>query len=109
MRIATTIIALTVAAAAAAPAFAQPGRLTDVEYLQAARCAGLASSDALGAMDSASIEALMKAQGRGRAEFIADKASQITADAKRAAKKAGAERRAALIAERDSACARYVG
>ncbi|HEX6859045.1 MAG TPA: hypothetical protein VF138_02430 [Caulobacteraceae bacterium] len=107
MRIAATIIALTVAASAA-PAFAQGERLTDVEYLQAARCAGLVSSDALGATDSASMEAFMKAQSRGRASFIVDKADQIAATAKRSAKRAAGQHRASLVAERE-ACARYAG
>ena len=109
MRIATAFIAAAMAASAAVPAFAQSGRVSDVEFLQAARCHGLVASEALGAMDTASIEAFMAAQSKGRNNYIADKADQVTTDAKRAAKRAGSERKASLIAERDGACARFAG
>lgn len=107
MRIAITAIALTCAVATTASARAN--HLTDVEYLQAARCSGLAASEALGAMDTASIEALLKAESRGRVGFIVDKAEQARSDAKRVANRAKAERKAGLLAERAGACARYFG
>lgn len=107
MRTAFAVFALTAAVATAASA--QPNRLTDVEYLQAARCSGLAASEALGAMDTASVEALLKAQRLGRAGYIVDKAEQSKADAKRLANRAKAERKAGLLAERAGTCARYFG
>ena len=107
MRIALTVFALT--AAVATTAAARATHLTDVEYLQAARCSGLAASDALGAMDTASIDAMLKAESRGRAAFIIDKGDQVKSDAKRAANKAKAERKAGLLAERAGTCARYFG
>ena len=107
MRITAAFIAAAVAASAAVPAFAQSDRLSDVEYLQAARCRGLVASEALGAMDTASIDAFFAAQSKGRSTYIADKADQITADVKRAAKRAGTERKATLTAERAGVCARY--
>lgn len=109
MRIVTAFIAAAMAASAAVPAFAQSDRLSDVEFLKAARCRGLVASEALGAMDTATIDAFIAAQSKGRDSYIADKADQVTADAKRAAKRAGGERKASLIAERDGACARYAG
>ena len=107
MRIAMTVIALTCAVATTASARAT--HLTDVEYLQAARCSGLAASEALGAMDTASIDALLKIESRGRDGFIIDKAEQMKADARRIARRAKPERKAALLAERAGACARYFG
>ena len=107
MRFAMTVIALTCAVATTASARAN--HLTDVEYLQAARCSGLAASEALGAMDTSSIDALLKAESRGRVGFIVDKAEQAKADAKRVANRAKAERKAGLLAERTNTCARYFG
>lgn len=107
MRIALTVIALTCAVATAASARAN--HLTDAEYLQAARCSGLAASEALGAMDTASIEAMLKAESRGRVGFILDRADKAKSDAKRLADRARPERRAGLLAERTNTCARYFG
>ena len=46
-----TALIVTLAAAVATTATAQPGsRLSDVDYMQAARCRGLAGSEALGAI-----------------------------------------------------------
>ena len=105
MRIALTVIALTCAVATTASARAN--HLSDVVYLQAARCSGLAASEALGAMDTASIDALLKAESRGRVGFVLDKADQARADAKRMAERAKPERKAGLLAERTNTCARY--
>lgn len=107
MRIAMTVIALTCAVATTASARAN--HLTDVEYLQAARCSGLAASEALGAVDTASIDAMLKTESRGRVGFIVDKADQAKSDAKRIASRAKAERKAGLQAELSGACARYFG
>lgn len=107
MRIAIAAIAMT--AAVATTASAQPTRLTDVEYLQAARCRGLAASEALGAMNTAAIDAMLKAQTLGRSGYIVDKADQARAEAQRTANRARAERKSGLLAERDGACKRYFG
>lgn len=107
MRTALIVFALT--AAAATTASARASHLTDVEYLQAARCSGLAASEALGAMDTASIDALLKAESRGRISYIVDKADAAKADARRQANRAKAERKSGLLAERSGACQRYFG
>jgi len=107
MRMTAVIVAL--AATAATTAYAQPGRLTDVQYLQAARCAGLASSEGLGAMDTASIDSLLKAEGRGRIGYISDKAQAARDEARRTANRAKAERKSSLMTERSGVCARYLG
>lgn len=107
MRIALTAIMMTAAFATAAEARAR--HLTDVEYLQAARCSGLAASGALGEVDTASIDAMLKEEGRGRTGFIVDKAHTTKVDAKRQAARAKPERKAGLQAELNGACARYFG
>lgn len=104
MRIAIAAIVLTTAFAGAAQARAS---LTDVEYLQAARCSGLAA--ALGDTDAAAIDAMLKTEARGRNAYIVDKGASTKADAKRTATRAKDERKASLQAELSSACARYAG
>ncbi|MGE5500645.1 MAG: hypothetical protein ACM3W4_01830 [Ignavibacteriales bacterium] len=104
-----TIIAIAaMAAAAATSAVAQPNnRLSDVEFMQAARCAGIASADS--SIDTTSIKALLKAQGSGRVGFIADKADEMRSDAARSAKRANGYAKEKLNAELDGACKRYLG
>lgn len=104
-----TIVAIAaLAAAAATSAFAQPNnRLSDVEYMQAARCAGLASADS--SVDTASINALLKAQGRSRVAYIADKADEMRSDAARSAKHADGYAKERLNAELGGACKRFLG
>jgi hypothetical protein len=107
MRIVTGLAVLAATAAVATGALAE-ARLSDVDYLKAARCRGLAGSEALGALDTTALDAKLKAQSRGRPSYIADKADATRKDAERAAKRAGPERKPALIAERDGPCAAYM-
>jgi hypothetical protein len=108
MRTIATIVALAAATAATATtAVAQPNvRLSDVEYMQAARCAGIAASTAA---DTASINALLKAQGKGRANYISAKADELQSDAARAVRRANDYGKQSLIAERDGVCKRFLG
>ena len=106
-----TFAAIVLAATAiATTAFAQPdGRLSDVDYIQAARCKGLVASGALGDVNTAGIDALLKTQGRGRVAFIYDKADQKRTDAYFEAKRAQGAGKDRLIAERDGVCKRFLG
>jgi hypothetical protein len=105
-----TALIVTLAAAVATTATAQPGsRLSDVDYMQAARCRGLAGSEALGAMDTQAIDAMLKEQSHGRAAFIADKAGELRDNAVRSAKRADGSTKEKLIAERDGVCKRFLG
>ena len=105
----TAALAMIFTAATATAATAQTDRLTDVEYLQAARCAGLASSETLGEIDTAGVDALLKAEARGRSGFIVDKAEKARKDVERIADRAQAGRKAGLLAEREQSCQRYYG
>lgn len=107
MRIAAA--ALVLSAAFASSASAQSDRLSDVDYLQAARCRGLAASEALGAMDTASIDAMLKAQGRIRSGYIVDRAQAEAEKAERMADHANTERKSGLLAERAGTCQRFLG
>jgi len=70
MRIITAavIAATAVSGLTATAAFAAEGRLSDSQFIKAARCAGLAGADA------GKFDALVKANKRGRADFVIDKA-----------------------------------
>ncbi len=92
---------------ASSPVLARSERLTDVQYLQAARCQALISSSALGKGDSHVIDALMKQQSVGRMEAILDRADDMRSDASRIARSSSAMEKAALTAERDGVCTAF--
>jgi hypothetical protein len=90
--------------AASSVAVAAPARLTDTQFLQLSRCKALVASAALGGGDTASIDALLKVQERGRDPYISEKADSVRDDAASSARHASGDRRARLIAERDGVC-----
>ena len=89
----------------ATAASAQPGRLSDVAYMQAARCAGLASSATLGSADAGSLKALVQSQSWGREPYVLDKADEMQSKAKREADHADDYAKARLSAELNGMCA----
>ena len=93
----------------AGAAAAQPGRLSDVAYLEAARCAGLASSAKLGSADGAALKSLVQAQSNGREPFVQDKADDMQRVAKREADRADEFSRDRLTAELKGQCAALKG
>jgi hypothetical protein len=97
------------ALAAASASVAAPTRLTDVQFMQANRCAALVASPALGGGDASAIKALIKAQRQGRADYIYEKSEQMRDDAERLARHANDTQKARLIAERDSVCQSLAG
>ncbi len=99
------LIAASLCTAALAGAASAHPQLTDAQYLAAARCQALMSSSALGKVDSASIDAVLKTQASSRMPAVTDRADEIRIDTQRAASRAGPNGKAALIAERDGACA----
>lgn len=88
-------------AAIAAPA---GQHMTDVQFLQLNRCAGLMSSEQLGGGDSKRVDAVIREQARGRDSYIMQRADQLRDDAARIARKASGDHRAKLVAERDGVC-----
>jgi hypothetical protein len=101
------IVVVAGAAAAAGAASAQPGRLSDVAYVEAARCAGLASSGKLGSADGAALTALLKAQAYGREQTVLDQADDAQRQAKREASHADDYSKSRLQAELSGACASF--
>ncbi len=104
MRIITAaVIAATAMSGLAAPAaFAAEGRLSDSQFIKAARCAGLAGAD------SEKFDALVKANKRGRADFVIDKAMTAKSDAARASRSAREGGKAEIAAELAGVCASLV-
>ena len=90
--------------AAVTPAGAATPQLSDVAYMNAARCTGLA--EGMG-RDATGLKALVKVQGASREGFVSDRADQARADAQREARRAGPDTLRHLVAEADGACARY--
>ena len=86
-------------------AAAQPGRLSDVAYMQTARCAGLASSGKLGPADPGALIALLKSQSAGRDPYVLDKATSLQQEAKHQADRADGYNKEKLAAELSGACA----
>src|SRR3569833_767697 len=98
-----TLIAFTAMVASslslAGAASAQPqSRLNDLEFVKAARCAGLAQ----GADNSKTLKAYVDTQSRGRSELAQDRADQAQRDAALQLHTAKGERLQHQSAERDT-------
>jgi hypothetical protein len=96
------IAACALSGASATAAFAAE-RLSDTQFIRAARCSGLAGED------SAKFDALVKANKRGRADFVMDKATNAKNDAAKLARTAGEGGKAEIAAELSGACAALAG
>ncbi|MGA0599683.1 hypothetical protein ACO2Q3_03160 [Caulobacter sp. KR2-114] len=105
MLISKTLMAIaalaTAGAAVAAPA---SSRMSDVQFLQLNRCAGLVASQQLGGGDGKLVDAVIREQSRGRDPYIMERADQMRDDAATAAQHASGDYRAKLVAERDGVC-----
>ena len=99
------LIAASLCSAAIAGAASAHPQLSDAQYLSAARCQALMSSSALGKVDTSMIDGVLKSQASYRTAAVSDRADEVSQDARRAASHAGPSEKAALIAERDGACA----
>ena len=62
------------------------------------------ASSALGPVDMHAVDAVMKTEGATRSAAIAERADEVRAQADRAARHAGPDTKATLIAERDGPC-----
>jgi len=101
MKIAVLLATVGLACSGVASASAH---VSDVDYLKANRCKGLAVG--LGAGDTASLDALIKAEGRTRAEAIVLRAQDELARGKREAAKSDLKER--LTAELNGPCEAYM-
>ncbi len=97
------------AALGATAASAQPGHLSDMAYLQAARCVGLASSKALGATDAKGMAAWLQTESLRRPDFIVEKGDEMQRQAKYQADRADDMAKPRLQAELAGQCASLKG
>jgi hypothetical protein len=98
-------LVLAAGAATSASALAAE-RLSDQAFIKANRCAALASSEALGPMDTTAISATLKTQGKGRQPVVVTMAQEEATSARRQAKSADNKDR--LQAELNGACVAYL-
>jgi hypothetical protein len=108
MRITTAIVVAAGLAAAAAAGAASAASGTDTDYLRASRCKGLASG-ALGQVDTAALDAYLKAEGRRRTTNVLDRGQEALDKAKREAARSNEARKAQLTAELNGPCQVYKG
>lgn len=98
-------IALAVASFAAAGSALAADRATDLDYLKASRCKGIA--EGVGSTDTAGLDAFLKTNGAGRVAYVSERASTEQDKAKRESRKT--ERRDRLTAELNGPCMAYMG
>ena len=98
-------IALTTLSLAIAGSAAASGRVTDVDYLKANRCKGLATG--AGAGDTTALDATLKAEGRSRADAVLQRGQEELTRAKREASKSDLKER--VTAELNGPCMAYLG
>ena len=103
------MLAATLGATAASAQPAKASHLTDVAYIEAGRCVGLATSKTIAAPDAKSMIAWFNAERRGREEFIVEKAEDAMRDAKSQADRANPYVKSQLEAELGGACATLKG
>lgn len=99
-------IALAAAALFAAGAASASERVTDVQYLKASRCKGLATT-LTGVVDSAQIDAYLKSARGVRSPMLMDRADAEFDRAKREAR--AGDRKEKLTAELTGSCSAYLG
>ncbi|ADG10081.1 hypothetical protein B7G68_08200 [Caulobacter segnis] len=86
---------------------AQAG-VSNLDYLQAARCRGLAASENLGKLDTTALDAFLRDEGSARELAVRTSASNKMQAALKEANAADGEKKAKLLAQRDGACATYI-
>ena len=99
-----TAIALAAAGLLAAGTAAAADRVSDLDYMKASRCKGLATG--LGA-DASGFDAFLKAQSRSRAPVVVERGDSEMFRGKREASRSGAKDR--LSAELSGPCLAYNG
>ena len=102
-----TLIIATVAFASLA-GVAHAGSVSNLQFLEAARCRGLASSENLGKLDTASLDAFLRTEGSARDLAVRTSARNKIEAARKEADSADGEKKAKLLAERDGNCGAYI-
>ena len=100
----TAAIALAAVGLFTAGAASASDRVSDLDYMKASRCKGLATG--LGA-DSAGLDAFLKEQGRSRSQIVVDRGEDEMTRGKREASKSDSKDR--VSAELTGPCMAYAG
>jgi hypothetical protein len=100
-----SIIALAAVLAAGSAASAAE-KVSDVDFLRANRCKGLATT-LTGVVDPASLSAFIKAETGARAPYVIERGSEEFTKAKKEAR--GEDRKERLTAELTGPCQAYLG
>lgn len=106
MRIATVTLAATAAALMFAGSALAAAKVTDVDFIKASRCHGIAISSAA---ETADLDAWLKAASKARSASVMDKASVAEHSGRREAKTTNAERKARLATELSGPCQAFKG
>jgi hypothetical protein len=101
------IIIATAIAISALGGVAQAG-ISNLNYLQAARCRGLAASEGLGKLDTANIDAFLKQEGSARELAVRASAGNKISGAQKEGDKAEGAKKDKLLAERSGVCSAFL-
>jgi hypothetical protein len=101
------IIAAVVAASALAGA-AQAAEISNSQFLQVARCRGLAASEGLGKLDTAGIDAFLKQETGSRELPVRASANNKISAAEKEGDKADSAKKEKLLAERSGICSAWL-
>jgi hypothetical protein len=100
-----------IAAAVAISAFAgaaQAAEISNTQFLQAARCRGLAASEGLGKLDTAGIDTFLKQETGSRELPVRVSANNKITAAQKEGDKADGAKKEKLLAERTGACSAWL-
>lgn len=97
------------AAVASLAGVANAREATNLQYLEAARCRGLAASENLGKLDTATIDQFLRNESANRPLAVRTSAINKMSSAAKDAAAADGEKKAKLLAEREGACGAYIG
>ena len=97
---------IAMAAVFAAGSAAASDKVTDVDFLKANRCKGLAAT-LTGVVDTTQLDSFIKSERGARAPYVMERADEEFAKAKKEAR--GDDRKERLTAELTGACQAYIG
>lgn len=102
------IIAAAIAISALAGAAQAGPAVSNFDFLQAARCRGLAASEGLGKVDTASVDAFLKQETGNRDLPVRVSANNKITAAQKEGDKAEGAKKDKLLAERSGACSAFL-
>lgn len=102
------IIVATIVAVSAFAGAAQAAEVSNLKFLQAARCRGLAASQGLGKLDTAGVDAFLKQEAVSRDLPIRVSANNKITSAEKEGDKADSAKKEKLLAERSSVCSAWL-